>query len=80
MLCRQRFEEIGQTEWENVCRKVEEIELEYCEKDGIVEERIERIVIEDNGMESRDEDNECENNPMENEDEDMSGVEDMEDD
>ncbi|KAJ4443015.1 hypothetical protein ANN_04665 [Periplaneta americana] len=53
-----RFEEIGQTERKKVCRKVEEIEPEYCEKDGILEEGIERIVIEDNGMESSGEDNE----------------------
>ena len=60
------FEEIGQMEWENVCHIVEEIEPGYYEKDCIMEQRIERIVI-DNGMESSDEDSEHEIDPMDDE-------------
>ena len=54
LLCRQRFEEIGQVEWENACHHTEEIEQHYYEKDAIVEWTMERIFIQDNGIESSD--------------------------
>ncbi|KAJ9588612.1 hypothetical protein L9F63_028087 [Diploptera punctata] len=76
MLCRERFKEIGKKEWENVCNKVEENEHEYWEKDGIMEERIEKIIIEDNGMESSDEESEHETDQTEYGD-NMSGVEEL---
>ena len=90
-LCRQRFDQIGEMVWENVCRRVEENEQHYWEKDGMVEERIERIILEDNGMESSDEEKEeeeeeveeedqLEEGPLENEDVVLSGVEEIEDD
>ncbi|KDR13766.1 hypothetical protein L798_12059 [Zootermopsis nevadensis] len=49
-LCRQRFEEIGQEEWENVCRHVEKLEQICYEREGVIEDAIERIIIEDNGV------------------------------
>ena len=78
ILCRQRFQEIGKTEWEKACRHVQKIEQEYWVKDAIVEERIEQIIIQDNGMESSNEDNENNSNSYEEEDEgEMSGIEEM---
>ena len=44
-------------QWQNVCRRVEEIEKHYCEKNGMVEER---IIIEDNRGESSEEEKEVE--------------------
>ena len=54
LLCRQRFEEIGQVEWENACHHTEEIEQHYYEKNGIVEWTVERFFIQDNGTQSSD--------------------------
>ncbi|KAJ4426760.1 hypothetical protein ANN_26559 [Periplaneta americana] len=51
---RQKFEEIGQNEWANVCRHVEAIEQHYFEKGVITEHTIERILIQDDGLENSD--------------------------
>ncbi|KAJ9576271.1 hypothetical protein L9F63_006870, partial [Diploptera punctata] len=45
--------------------RMKENEREYWEKDGIMEERIEKIIIEDNGMESSDEESEHETDQTE---------------
>ena len=72
MLCRERFDQVGQIEWEKVCHQIEQ---EYWEKDGLMEERIERIIIEDNRTASSDENNDS--NSDTTEDEDMSGIEEL---
>ncbi|KDR23107.1 hypothetical protein L798_15188 [Zootermopsis nevadensis] len=49
---RQRFEEIGQEEWDNVCQHVDKPEQIYYEQEGIIEDAIERIIVEDNRVNS----------------------------
>jgi hypothetical protein len=51
-LCEQRFEETGEDKWISVCEHVDELEKQYCERKGIAEERIESVIITDNGMSS----------------------------
>jgi hypothetical protein len=68
-LCRQRFEEIWQEEWENICQHVEKLEQLYYEQEGIIEDNIERIIIEDNGVDSSDKSSDT------SESEGLSGVE-----
>jgi hypothetical protein len=53
-LCCQRFEEIGQEQWENVCQHVEKLEQLYCELEGIIEDAIDRKIMKDNGVDSSD--------------------------
>ena len=80
-LSRQKLKQIGETQWENVCRRVEEIEQHYWEKDGMVEER---IIIEDNRRESSEEEKEVEEDlekdPLEDEDVVLSCVEEIKED
>jgi hypothetical protein len=49
-LCEQRFEGTGEDKWISVCEHVEEVGKQYCEREGKTEERIESIIITDNGM------------------------------
>jgi hypothetical protein len=75
-LCRQRFKEIGQEEWDNVCQQVEKVE-HYYEKEGIIKDATEHIIIEDNEVESSDSSNESIDT---SESKGMSGVEELEED
>ena len=76
-LCRQRFEEIGREKWENVCSHVDKIEQHYFEKDGLVENRIEQILIQDDGVDSSDSDFSVSVSENVSEHEFMSGVEEL---
>jgi hypothetical protein len=51
-LCEQRFKETGEDKWISVCEHVDKLEKQYCEQEGIIKERIESIIITDNGMSS----------------------------
>jgi transposase len=74
-LCEQRFEETGEDKWISVCEHVDELEKQYCEREGIIEERIESIIITHNRKNScgstDSELDECESG--------ISGVEELED-
>jgi hypothetical protein len=41
----QRFEETGEDKWISVCEHADELEKQYCEREGIIEERVESIII-----------------------------------
>jgi hypothetical protein len=57
-LCEQRFEETGEDKWISVCEPVDELEKQYCEREGKTEDTIESIIITDNGMSSNSRDSE----------------------
>jgi hypothetical protein len=39
-LCEQRFKETGEDKWISVCEHADELEKQYCEQEGITEERM----------------------------------------
>jgi transposase len=51
-LCDHRFKEIREDKWSSVCEHVDKLEKQYCEWEGIIEERTESILITNNGMSS----------------------------
>lgn len=76
-LCRQGFSEIGEEKWRNACAHVQKIEDMYCEQEGVLEETIDRIIIQEGSDdEDGDEDEHNEMNSFEDEGS-MSGVEEL---
>lgn len=60
-LCEQKLESIGNEEWGKVCAHVEKIEKEYLDREGVIDNEVERIVISLGGENSdSDSDNEDE--------------------
>jgi hypothetical protein len=43
-LCEKRSEKTGEDKWISVCEHVDELEKQYCEREGITDERIESMI------------------------------------
>ena len=85
-LANEALDSITPQEWSNTCDHVLKLEAEYWEKDGLVEEEVEKIIIELGGLETDNKDSDNENDNEEcggdsdcnvlssSEEEDMLGI------
>lgn len=53
-LCIKLFNEYSQEEWKKCCEHVKKIELEYWERDHVIDDEIDRIIISLNDDDSVD--------------------------
>lgn len=66
---------MGEKEWQPVCEHVKKTELDYLEKESIINVEVEKIVISLGGSNS---DSDTSKTDIEDEEEGLSGIEELE--